>query len=43
MTLSEPRPYKDTLRKGVYTAEREGDYIHGAIYIYISCPNSGLC
>ena len=43
MTLSESRPYKNTLKKGVYTAKKEGDYIHGAIYIYISCSNSGLC
>ena len=43
MTLSEPRSYKKyTKKEGVYIAKREGNYIHGAIYIYISCSNSGV-
>ena len=43
MTLSEPRPYKNILKKGTCKGKREGNYIHGAIYIYISYSNSGLC
>ena len=31
---------KNIAKKQVYTAKGEGNYIHGIIYIYISCSNS---
>ena len=48
MTLREPRPYKSILKKGAYTAKREGSM---ALFTFTSVAqildyvdkNSGLC